>query len=324
MTAGIPIFPATQKPQAIFGIGETEELARFKITATVEDNLPGSADPAARLKDMAQDGLEAEVIYPTYGLFLYRVTDSTVQALLLRAYNDWVAEYVSYDPSHLAAVGVISLRDVEQAIQEMTRCADMGLKAALIGNDTGDDLGYGDPKYDPFWAACVDRNMLVAIHNFTGLYPQPPMNQHMRFTAGDYPAKWVLTDLMFTGVFDRFPEMRVIMAEFNIGWIPNFIYACQDELNLGRAKPVPELRPAEYFQRNIWCSLIDDPIGGHMVDQIGVDRVVWSSDYPHYECSWPNSREYVERNFSGLPEETVRKITRENIIKLYDLPLELG
>ena len=322
VTAGVPTFPAAQKPQAVFGFGETEEYIRYKENAIVEDNLPGSSDPAARLTDMAQDGLEAEVIYPTYGLFMYRVTDVPTQYVLLRAYNDWIAEYVSHDPKHLAAVGVISLKDVDQGIAEMTRCAKMGLKAALIGNDTGEDVGYGDPKYDPFWAACVDANMLVAIHNFTGMFPSPPQNQHMRFTAADYPAKWILTDMIFTGIFDRFPDIRVVMAEFNVAWIPQFMYACDDQVNLARATPPPKLRPSEYFQRNVWASLIDDPVGGHLVDQIGVDRVVWSSDYPHFESSWPNSRQYVERNFSGLPADTIRKITRDNIIKLYDLPLE--
>jgi predicted TIM-barrel fold metal-dependent hydrolase len=299
-----------------------DEITAHLRTARYEERLPGSYDPAARLQDMDTDGTQAEVLYPTYPLGLFTVTDDALQRDLFRVYNDWLAQYCAYAPTRLAGLGLISVWDVELAGRELQRCATMGLKGGIIVSYPPEDYGYEQRRYDPLWAAAQDLEMPLSLHAFTGHgLEDNPHYPRFRHACLHHAAQRSLTQMIYYGVFDRFPGLKIVLAEFDIGWVPHFLWLADDKYRMRHEDPTitPKCKPSDYFKANVYASFIDDPIGLRNADLIGADNYMWSNDYPHWESSWPRSREYIERNFQGVSEAIKQKITWENAKRLYTL-----
>ena len=299
-----------------------DEITQHIETASYEDRLPGGYDPAARLKDMDIDGTVAEVLYPSYPMGFFTVRDAALQAELFRVYNDWLAEYCSYEPKRLAGLGLISTWDVEAAVQELNRCAKLGLKGAIIISYPPEGYGYEQSFYDPLWAAAQELNMPLSLHAFSGFgIENDPSYPRFGHSCLHHAAQRSLTQIIYYGVFDRFPNLKIVLAEFDIGWIPHFLWLADDKYRMRHEDPTitPKMKPSEYFKANVFPSFIDDPVGLKNTDIIGEDNYMWSNDYPHWESSWPKSREYIARNFQGVPAEIKRKITWDNVNKLYNL-----
>ena len=322
--------PPVTASMAFFAGASRESYGGFEShiqEVSYREGRAGGYDPAARLKDMEVDGTEAEVMYPSYALTLYRITEAPFQVALFRVYNDWLAQFCSYDPKHLLGIGLVSIYDIEGAIAELKRCASMGLKGVLINSWPPEGLTYDNPIYDPFWAAAQDLKMPVSIHAFTGFGPEDLLGQpRISQTCLHHPAQRTLTHLIFWGALDRFPDLKFALAEFDIGWVPHYLWLADDKYRMRKDStlPTPKMKPTEYFERNIHACFMDDPIGIKNTDIVGADNYLWSNDYPHWESTWPKSHEYIQRNFQGVSEEIKRKITRENVIKLYDLDLNGG
>jgi predicted TIM-barrel fold metal-dependent hydrolase len=164
--------------------------------------------------------------------------------------------------------------------------------------------------------------MTMSLHAFTG-HGIEDTSSYPRFSQVclHHAAQRSLTQLMFSGVFDRFPGLKIVLAEFDVGWLPHFLQLADDKYRMRREDPAvtPKKSPSEYFKANVYAAFIDDPIGLKNTDTIGADNYMWSNDYPHWESSWPHSREYIERNFRGVPEDVKRKITWDNVKRLYNL-----
>jgi predicted TIM-barrel fold metal-dependent hydrolase len=299
-----------------------DEITEHLKTARYAERLPGSYDPAARLKDMDLDGTAAEVLYPTYPLGLMSVTDGPLQRELFRVYNDWLAQYCAAAPERLVGLGLISVWDVEMAVGEVQRCAAMGLKGGMIVSYPPEGYGYEQRRYDPLWAAAQELGMPISLHAFTGhgieddsRYPR------LRHSCLHHAAQRSLTQMIYYGVFDRFPGLKIVLAEFDIGWVPHFLWLADDKYRMRHENPAitPKMPPSAYFTANVYASFIDDPIGLKNTDIIGADNYMWSNDYPHWESSWPRSRDYIARNFQGVADEVRRKITWENVKTLYHI-----
>jgi predicted TIM-barrel fold metal-dependent hydrolase len=312
-----------------------EELPTFFQQTTYKDARPGGWDPAERLKDMEMDGVEAEVIYTTLGFRQFWFKDAALQQACFRAYNDWLAEYCSYAPKQLAGLALISLYDIEEAVRELQRCRQMGLKGAMIWASPPEDRPYSAPRYDPFWAAAQDLPMPLSLHAITGMGPESqatramgreiqPVDRFLRAVTGADEVKRTLTVFIFSGVLERFPGLKLVSAENNVGWLP-FVIQRWDQAHATsrymQTTPL-KLRPSEYFHRQVYATFIDDAVGVENRHQIGIDNIMWSSDYPHTASTWPHSRDIIARDFKTAPEAEKWKIVRENVIALYDLDLD--
>src|SRR6266511_1822214 len=318
------------------GAGRTpEELAAFLKSGTYADARPGGWDPAQRLPDMELDGVEAEVLYTTLGFRLFWLKDAGLQQACFRVYNDWLAAYCSYAPKRLKGLALISLYDPKEGAQELERCTKMGLKGAMIWCSPPADQPYSSPLYDPFWAAAQDLHMPLSLHAITGMGPESqatramgreilPIDRYIRGVTQADEVKRSLTVFIFSGVLERFPGLKLVSAENNVGWLPFVIQRWDQAHEGGRSMystPL-KLKPSEYFHRQVYATFIDDPLGVQNRNQIGIDNVLWSSDYPHTASTWPHSQEIIARDFAGVSEDERRKIVRENVIRLYDLDLE--
>ena len=312
-----------------------EELPTFFQQTTYKDARRGGWDPAERLKDMEMDGVEGEVIYTTLGFRQFWFKDAALQQACFRAYNDWLAEYCSYAPKQLAGLALISLYDIEEAVRELQRCRQIGLKGVMIWASPPEDRPYSAPLYDPFWAAAQDLHMPLSLHAITGMGPESqatramgreiqPVDRYLRAVTGADEVKRTLTVFIFSGVLERFPGLKLVSAENNVGWLP-FVIQRWDQAHASsrfmQTTPLT-LRPSEYFHRQVYATFIDDAVGVENRHQIGIDNIMWSSDYPHTASTWPHSRDIIARDFKAAPEAEKWKIVRENVIALYDLDLD--
>lgn len=312
------------------GAGKTpEELPTFFRDSTYKDIRPGGWDPAERLKDMDIDGVAAEVIYTTLGFRQFWLTDAALQRACFRVYNDWLAEYCAYAPQRLAGLAMISLYDIETAAQDLRHIAKQGLRGALIWASPPDDVPYSSPRYDPFWAAAQDLNLPISLHSITGHGPESrllvkePIDRYVRSTVLSHEVQRSLTVLIFSGVLERFPHLKFVSAENEVGWLTFFLQKldqAQEEYRYLYPTAL-KLKPSEYFHRQVFATFIDDAVGVATRQFIGVDNIMWSSDYPHTVSTWPHSQEVVARDLQGVPEAETRKIVWENAARLYGFDL---
>lgn len=309
-----------------------EELPAFFRSSTYKDAPRGGWDPAQRVKDMDVDGVDAEVIYTTLGFRQFWLKDAALQQACFRVYNDWLAEYCNYAPKRLTGLALISLYAIEDATKELRRCRKMGLRGAMIWASPPEDRPYSDPMYDPFWAEAQDLGVPISLHAVTGMGPESqamrimgheikPLNRYVQtVTLGD-EIKRSLTVFIFSGVLERFPHLKLVSAENEVSWLP-FVIQRWDHAFEEYRHMYPTsltLKPSEYFHRQVCATFINDPLGVKYRHQVGVDNVMWSSDYPHTVSTWPHSQEVIARDFAGVPEDEKWKIVRNNVIGLYHL-----
>ena len=302
------------------------EFEKWQASGSVsKDVRPGAWNPPERIKDMTADGVGAAAIYPTSGARFFRVKDAGLQNAIFRTYNDWMSEFFSYDAKHLAGLALISLHDYEAAVAEVRRVAKLGFQGVIIPISRPYDTGYDDPGLDPFWRACVDTGMVVGIHTSAVAWWPVDKIPTMRVGIGcaDFPVRRSLTEMIFGGVFDRFPQLKVVVAEFEIGWIPHFLWWSDHRYKLRPAATAPiKMLPSEYAKKHVWATVSEDPLLSTVAAAFGEDRLLWASDYPHVESTWPKSREYIDRVFKGTSPKFRDMATRENARKLYRYSLE--
>ncbi len=306
-----------------------DELPQFFQTSTYKDRRAGGWDPAERIKDMDLDGVEADVIYTTLGFRQFWLREAALQRACFRVYNDWLADYCAYAPKRLAGLALISLYDVAEGVKELGRCAKRGLKGALIWASPPEDRPYSSTDYDPFWAAAQEIGIPISLHSITGMGAESrlaiktPLDRYIRSTVLGHEVQRTLVVLIFSGVLERFPNLKIVSAENEVGWLPFFLQKldqAQEEYRYLYPAPL-KLRPTEYFRRQVFATFIDDPVGVATREFIGVENIMWSSDYPHTVSTWPNSREVIARDFKNVPEKEARMIVRENVARLYSLEL---
>jgi hypothetical protein len=203
-----------------------EELAQFLTRGTYADARPGGWDPAERLKDNELDGVEADVLYTTLGFRLFWLKDAALQEECFRVYNDWLAAYCGYAPKRMAGLAMIGLYDPKAGARELERCAKLGLKGAMIWCSPPSDRPYSADRYDPFWAAAQALRMPISLHSITGMGRESQWDfgdRYMRATVLSHEVERSFSVLIFSGVLDRFPELQVVSAENNCGWLPYYL-----------------------------------------------------------------------------------------------------
>ena len=314
-------------PRAIASIAATgvpkEDLVKFKDVQH-KDLRPGGYDPAERLKDQDIDGVSGEVLYATYAMQLYVMPDAELQEAAFNAYNEWLLEMCSQAPNRLVGLALISVYDVDRGVKALQHWAKRGLRGAMIANVPPEGTEYSDPLYDPFWAAAEEIGLPISIHTLTS--NRKANYRFERETRGgarypENPMEVMLTlgEMLTSTLFDRHPRLRLVLAEADIGWLPWLLnrvdrgherYARQNGIHT-------KLQPSEYFHRNVSASFIVDRVGVFTREFMGVENLMWSSDYPHTDSTWPRSRESIEHDFAGVPEADRIKMTCTNAAKLY-------
>jgi hypothetical protein len=214
--------------------GGTQPGTRFdrpedlKPAARFDQVRPGAYQPEAHLQDNEADGVYGSVLYPTEGLLLFSVPDSTLLSELFRVYNDWIADFCATYPQRLKGIAMINVDDVPGAIKELERTRQRGLAGAMMTVYPPEDRAYDLPVYDPLWAAAQDLNMPLSLHIATNR-PASDKWEEFRvikpsaFANADHWVRLSLGHMIFSGVFERFPGLRVGSVEHELSWIPHFL-----------------------------------------------------------------------------------------------------
>ena len=309
----------------------------------------GAGPPKQRLEEQDIDGVDAEILFAglkTAGLWR-AIKDDNAYKAIVHAYNEWLAdEYCSYEPDRLIGLGAIPESGTQDAIDEMDACARLGLKGVqLTALPAGNS--YPTLEDDPFWAAAIDMDMPISVHvQLRGGrrdmgpffkyekepdFPIPSSKMDpVRFISHvrDYGARGGGDGprLIFAGVFDRFPTLQIYFAETQVGWIPLWLETLDDayEEHIDAAQELYGLRsldrpPSEYVREHCLWGFGKDSIGVRLRHDIGMDRIMWYSDFPHGVTSWPDSMRIIEKMFAGVPENEKYELLAGNCVRFYHL-----
>jgi len=283
----------------------------------------GGWEPQLRLRDQDRDGVSGEVIFPTLGLqACFMAPDAELQMALARAYNDWLAEIFVPYPQRFAAAAIIPMLDVEAACREATRAAKLGLRSLFLPCQVP-ARPYNDPAYDPFWAVAQDTGLTLTFHAGTGHEPRIERGAGgavINYLLGSQiDGAHVVLYLTMSGVLERFPRMQFVTVETGSAWLA-WVMTTMDEIYEKHhmwARPKLELKPSDYVRRQGHVTFQNDPVGVHNRTFTGVDALVWGSDYPHPEGTWPESRASLAEQLAGVPDDEAAKMAGGTAARLF-------
>ena len=296
------------------------------------DLVDAGRDPAKRVKFQKEAGIEAEVLNPTLMMLTMQGRDREAVRASARAYNDWLSEFTSYSPNTLIGIGAVPIDDVAWGLEELSRISKMDLQGAMINIEPPEGcLPYRNHAYDPFWAAAQEMGVPITLHSITGRIPDP-LHFHTSEEMEKAASTWIDLFMELTGVLadnfifgqilDRFPNLKIICAEWEISWIPAFMFRL-DQLQSALAHRIPlaklEMTASDYVKKRMWHGMIDDPYGRDAVRHIGADGIMWGSDFPHIRSIGLEAHETLARILDGLSVEEQRKIVGGNVAKVHGL-----
>jgi predicted TIM-barrel fold metal-dependent hydrolase len=238
------------------------------------------------------------------------------------AYNRWLQEYCSFAPDRLFGAGQAAVKNAADAVQELAEIKKMGFKGVMMSGQPG-EKDYDDPSYDRLWAAAVDMELPLCFHILTnrayGGHRGPKINALLNVVRS---CQDILGMLIYSGVFDRYPELKVVCVESDAGWAPHYAYRMDHIYNRHRFwNKAPELKklPSEYFFENIWLTFQDDWTAFQVKDHLNIERIMWANDFPHSDSTWPLSQELLTEHAANLSPHEARRILRDNCVELFGL-----
>ncbi len=310
-----------------------------------EKVYPATYDPTERLKAMDRDNIVASVLFPNFsrafvGMWLTdagpgaQKLDSELALGCIQAYNDHIADFSTDNRKRLVPVGIVPMESVETAVAEINRMAAKGIRSGLIPPEPGRGRFWNDPIFEPIWRAMDAHNMVISLHlgvqsgiKLPAYLPTaegvPPGSAETMSTLARMLMAVPVTTILWSGIFDRYPNLKVAAVETDVGWLAyvkqraewvykNFPWRWHRKTNL--ANP-----PGYYFGRNLFATFQEDIAGINSRNLTGTDALCWSSDFPHPETTWPNTRAILQEQFVGVPEADVRKLVADNCARLFGI-----
>lgn len=309
------------------------EKKDFRVSGLrYEDLRPGNYDPDEFLKDLDIDGTYGSVIYPAASIRIYTVKDHEVAAAAVTVYNDWILDdFQATDSKRLCALAIAPIEfGIDYSISELKRVVKKGARAMLIpGLPT---IPYNHPThYEPFWQAANELGVTLTIHRNHG---GPSDKTDWDFLDEDkvsiggivtryFSAVRPLSYLVFGGLFDRYPNLKIVVSEVDCGWVPFWVHTMEANWDIQKSWFPVKLkhRPKDFIGKNIFSTFMDDYVGYEMI-KTGLfpymsDMSMFCSDYPHSVTTWPNSRKVAAETIKGMKEEDARKILSGNAARVF-------
>ncbi|MDX2167815.1 MAG: amidohydrolase family protein [Deltaproteobacteria bacterium] len=291
--------------------------------------MPGGFDPRQRLRDMDAEGIDVAVLYPSIGLFLAAIEDPVLAAASCRVYNDWLADYCRAAPRRLIGVAAVPMQDVDAAARELRRACDtLGMRGAFLRPNPCNGRALHDPYFDPFWRTAAELGVPIGLHP-SGAGDLPGALQGLRLDAPimGHPSIFFIdafigfSHLVCGGVLERHPTLTVVVLEAGGGWLGHWFDRFDHFAQVyGWMAPELRLKPSEYFQRQCYVSFDPDettlPL---LAPLIGERRIVWASDYPHLDATFPGVVRELEAHLRKLPAAAQDRIRGANAAALYGL-----
>jgi predicted TIM-barrel fold metal-dependent hydrolase len=306
---------------------EPDDLERLAAGGTKNCDEP----TLVRMRgDMDRDGVDAAVLFANRGLMAYATQDPAFQAAMCRAFNVWAASCYGAHSDRFKVAALISTMDVELAIKELEWAAKNGFTCVnipckpLFGPRHEDELHYNHPSFDRFYAAAQDLNLTVCMHVGTGRDPRSATGSGGAVVNATASFLAIMAEplamMLASGVFTRFPKLRFVTVEAEIGWIPWLLQQMDHIYHKHHmwARPYGGGPPSQSWKSNCYASFIEDEIGVSLAKRLDLlGNVMWSNDYPHNEGSWPHSQQAIERQFQQLTDEERANILGFNAARVF-------
>jgi len=331
---GIPIWTYEGKRYAPLGLDAVagDDPTEFKLTSKAFEAMrPGCYDPAARLRDMDDDGVDASLAFPQFPRFagqtFLEADDRALGLACVQAWNDFVLdEWCAADPSRLIPMSILPLWDPQLCADEIRRTAARGARAVTFSENPA-ALGlpsFWSEEWSPFFHALEETGTPMCLHIGSSSRPIVP--------HADAPIPVIISllgllsmsafsDLVFSPIFNRHPRLKVVLAEGGIGWVPYMLERLDQVWHKQRhhSKVNVEKMPSECFRDHIWTCFIRDEAGLEARHRIGVDKIMFEADFPHSDTMWPNSRKVLAELLLDVPEDEARRIAGLNATELFRL-----
>lgn len=306
----------------------------------IKDIYEGATDPQTRLKDMDREGRDVDILFPSIMLFLLSIRDAELAAAMCRAYNNWLADFCKANPDRLKAVAVVPFQDMQLAVEELKRVArELGVVGVMCPAAYY-DKNLDDPVLYPFYDACQQLDLPLCLHVVAEIDADtkyPPGNE--RYNQFPLWHAWLksishmhaLACVIGGRVLDEFPKLSFAFMETGVGWVPYWLDKLEENVETFRKElpnlttPINKLKmlPREYLQtgRLYFECDCDEETLPFVAELIGEDKILYASDYPHFDARFPDSvRAISERE--TLSESAKRKILGENAARFYKLDYE--
>ena len=309
--------------------GKHHRVDVMASTGLYDDGKKGVARPTTpelRAKDMDRDGVQAEVIYGILGAAT-RLNDHEAATEMFHIYNDWLVDFCRHDSDRFIGLACLPYGDIEAAVQEVYRVAKLGLRGMEL-SCSWDMEPMWHPTWEPLWKAVNDVSLPLHFHTFPALPPnvlekQKGLTRRAAFftvvSAFQMNLVNILAAIIGAAVLERYPNVRISFGESGIGWIPYALDRMDFEWEDRFTDLGLTMKPSDYWRRQCKATFQFDRIGSKLIDDMGVETLMWGSDYPHADGVWPESSKYIEEQFGHLPKDYTHKITCENAGKFYGL-----
>jgi predicted TIM-barrel fold metal-dependent hydrolase len=328
--------------------GKIHRADRMAATGLYDDGKKGIrrlTDPELRVKDQDRDGVQAEVLYGVLGASS-RLNDPEAAVEVMRVYNEWLADFCAAKPGRFAGLASIPNNPIDAAITEVERVAKRGVCKGLDIANSPDLKPLWDPYWNPLWQVINDTGLPLHFHTVGGYVPDhirkiamlgsDPTRASLpdapnvplpvaraafavNITAFQLNMSNVLTSMIFGGVLEHYPRVRLVLGESGIGWIPYVLWRMDAEWEDQFRDLALTMPPSGYWRRQCWATYQTDPVGVKLLAELGADKIMWGSDFPHPDGVWPDSKEYIERELGHLPVAVRRQIVCDNAAALYGL-----
>jgi len=350
-------FDTYMKERISFGMQEDSTLEpevadRFRRELVETGRANGTWDPERRIKELEDEGVVAEVIYPdglrdnevpfagAFGVGRSTYSNELIKAGQ-RAYNRWLAEFCGTHPERMGGLALVQFGDVEAAVREIEWAAEQpGIRGVMVPGINPDLPPYFSSRYDPIWSACVGADLPVNVHVGSGGEPMgnggDPEEMLAAMTNGAillitsaelcFYAHRPLWWLIGGGVLDRYPNMKVAFTEQQADWIPRVLGSldyCYQRFPFKGLRGI-EHTPSAYWERQCFVgSSLTSRLEAQMRHEIGIDNMMFGVDYPHFEGTWGRTRRLIRATFgeAGTTPEEARKLFAENAARCYGFDL---
>lgn len=292
--------------------------------------------PDKRIEFLDQAGVHAEVIYATLLSTVMHAANLPANRDMARAavqtFNDWMSEFCSYNPRRLLGIGAATTDDPTWAAREIERLRKIGLRGVMINTMPPEGCPpYRARAYDPIWAAAQETDTPVTLHIVTGRV-RDAIHVHTREEHEDAPAtlfdlfgeckRPLANDFIFGGILDRFPKLKIVCSEFEVNWIPAFMWGLDCiETDFSSRIDLPKLKmkASDYMRTRIWHGMINDPFADHVIPYVGASQVCWGSDFPHVRSIGLNAAAFCADLYKNFPLADQNKLVSGNIAQVYGI-----
>ena len=287
----------------------------------------GLVNGARRGEDQDVDGLAAEFLYPGY-FSMFNLPNVDLLVALQKNYNDWLHDHCAASAGRLYGLAALPVQNPEAAIEELERVLAMGYRGVCIPCTSPADLPYHDAAFDPLWARAAEARLPISMHVGCNAYvPRERRAKGRRDSLAQYAGaaatiQDTLIEFICRGVCSRHPTLQLVVAEFNAGWIAHWLDRVDQgwQREAGRDPNAPKYESVyEIWRRQFYATIEDDQPALLTREIIGEDRLMWGSDYPHTDSTWPCSQAVLEEMFAAFPSATREKITWSNVADLYGI-----